>query len=691
MGANLASEGTAHRLSPQPLVARLRARCDLSIALLLSARLTMDALLRYSASRMAQLVRRQPLRNRSSMTDKSTTSGATSTSEVATIAPAASSTGKLRSGLTGHILPSFWQKGVSAASAASSGAPASAAPNATEASTPALPASVSRGRWWPSRSKHGESVGRATALIIACALLSLGIYLYGTLRFPLAAHLTPPPLDLGKLTSLASGRYSAVAGEIFLLSIGLLFGAWGLVCWIAGRIERQAQRGWWRTPWLLGGALFGFPLLALLVLLFMYPVTAGDVFDYASQIRVLTIYHSNPLTVSPSAFPHDPFLPFNSWPQMPASYGPVWALLSALVSQLAGNNFFAAIIAQKLLSILACLGCMGLIWLLAKRLCPERRWQAFVFVAWNPLVLFETGANGHNDILMVLFMLAALAALLATRWYWQALALPLLAASVLVKWTSALLIPLAVIYLLRGGRARRWGLGPLGIGAALTAALAIPVVAPFWSAQPWGVWLQSNLFTSSPPALLDQLLTPIYPPGNGQDVVGTAVRLIGLGVFALVYFWILARLMFPGIRERLGPEASLTLPQWLIGASLDSYFWYFVLAAFWFQPWYLLALLPLAALDPRPLARVRGALFAVGAALSYVIYIFIWTIYWQGGPFLTAQLAACFIIYALPLLARALEGLQTRRRLYALLASAQFPPAPAAANTPGRRKSWWLL
>jgi hypothetical protein len=529
-------------------------------------------------------------------------------------------------------------------------------------------------------------------LLIACALLSLGLYLYGTLRFPLAAHLTPPPLDLGKLTSSPSGQYSAAAGEIFLLSISLLFGAWGLVCWITGRIERQAKTGWWRTPWLLGGALFGFPIVALLALLLMYPVTAIDVFDYTSQIRVLTIYHSNPLTTAPSAFPRDPFLPFNGWPNMPASYGPLWALLSALVSRPAGDHFFTAVIAQKLLSVAACLGCIVLVWLLAKRLCPERRWQAFVFFAWNPLLLFETGANGHNDTLMIFFMLAGLAALLSTRWYWQTLALPLLVAGVLVKWTSVLLIPLAVIYLLRGGRLRRWGLVPLTIGAILAAALAIPVIAPFWdTGLPWGVSLQSGPFTSSPPALLHTLLAPIYPPINGQDVAGTAIQLIGLGVFALVYLWLLARLAFPGIRERLGPDASFTLSQRLIAASLDSYFWYFVLATFWFQPWYLLALLPLAALDPRQRARTRGALFALGAALSYVIYIFIWIIYWRAKPFFTVALVACFTIYALPLFTRALEGWQTRQRLYVLLERALFPPAPLDADAPRRRKSWWLL
>lgn len=624
------------------------------------------------------------------MPDNSTTTSSetTSSSDTATTTLPASSAGKPRSGLTGHILPSFWRRGAAASTASSS----AVAPAAAQTDTPALPASVSRGRWWPGRFWHGDSISRTTALVIGCALLSLGIYLFGTLRFPLAAHLIPPPLDIGKLTSSAPNQYSAVAGELFLLAISLLFGAWGLVCWVVGRIEWQARTGWWRTPWLLVGALFGFPPLALLAQLFMYPVTAVDVFDYTSQIRVLTVYHSNPLTTAPSAFPSDPFFPFNGWPNMPASYGPLWARLSALLSQPAGDDFFTAVINQKLLAVVACVGCMALVWLLAKQLCPERRWQAFAFFAWNPLVLFETGANGHNDAIMVVFMLGGLVALLETRWYWQSLALPLLVASVLVKWTSALLIPLAVIYLVRGGRLRRWGLAPLGVGAALTVAYAIPLIAPFWDTQhPWGVLLQSGLFTSSPPALLYRGLSYIYPPANGQDIAAAAVRLLGLGAFASVYLWRLARLAFPGIRERLGPDASLTLPQRLIAASLDSFFWYFVLATFWFQPWYLIALLPLAALDPRPLARVRGALFAVGAALSYVIYIFIWVIYLRGGPVFTVALAACFTIYAMPLFTRALEGWQARQSLYLTLERALFPPAPFDADTPRRRKSWWLL
>jgi hypothetical protein len=626
------------------------------------------------------------------MPDDISTTNASETTKaggVAAAKPPDGSQGRPRSGLTGHILPSFWRMAPPSAKTIGIGAPVPPAdPATTGTSTPATQASASARHWWQVRLAYSGSIRRATTLVIVCALLSLGIYLYGTLRFPLAAHLMPPPLDIGKLTSSTQGQYSAVAGELFLIAIGLLFGAWGLVYWVAGHIERQTRTGWWRTPLLLSVPLFCFPAAALLVLLFMYPITAVDVFGYASQIRVWTIYHANPLTTPPSAFPGDPFLPFNSWPGQPSPYAPLWILLSALVSHLAGDSFFSAVIFQKLLSLVACLGCMGFIWLLAKRLCPERRWQAFVFFAWNPLVLFETGANGHNDAVMVVFMLAGLWALLSTRWYVQTLALPLLVASVLVKWISVLLLPLAVIYLLRGGRARRWGLAPLGLGAALTVAYAVPLVAPFWDTRyAPGVLLQAQYFTASPPALLHQLLEPIY----SGPIADTVVRLIGLGAFGLVYLFILARLAFPGVRERVGPDASFTPDQRLLIASLESYFWYLVLAAFWFQAWYLVALLPLAALDPRPLARTRSALFSLGASLSYVVFVFIWVIYWQGLPLFTVQLIACLIIYGLALFTRMLEGWQTRLHFYVLLVCAQFPPVLADAGKPRRRKSWWLL
>jgi hypothetical protein len=614
--------------------------------------------------------------------------GKTPSGSPATSATTAAPPASRRSGLTGHLRPAFWRMRPATVTLTTSPSAPAAAPGTATNQTPTTPARTAFGRWWQNQLHRNQSIDRATWLVICCALLSLGIYLYAMVRLPLGPNLSHGYQDIGQLTSLTpGGAYNPVVGEVFLVAIALLFGAWSLVYWIAGRAEYQTKTGWWRAPLPLSISLFGFPLAALLVLLFMYPITASDVLDYTSQIRVLTIYHANPLTIAPINFPNDPFLKFNPWYIIPASYGPLWAVLAALVSLPAGNNIFAAVLAQKLLSIVACLGCMIAVWQLARQHCPERRWQAFVFFAWNPLILFEVGANGHNDTLMVFFLLVGLWALLAKRWYWQSLAIPLLVASVLVKWTSILLLPLAIIYLLRGGRARRWGLGPLGLGTLLTAAYAIPLVMPFIDLQhPLGVLGQASQFTTSPPALLKELLEPIYGPDNA----GIVAQVVGLALFALIYLFLLARFAFPGPRERLEHWERPTPSQRLIAAAMESYFWYFVLATFWFQPWYLIALVPLAALDARPLARTRGALFSLGAPLKYIVYIFLLVIFWWHIPPFTTDLTACVVVYGLPLFTRLLESWQARQRLYDLLAQAHFSPAPAAAKAPRRRKSWWL-
>jgi hypothetical protein len=612
----------------------------------------------------------------------------------ATSGAAPATQNKPRSGLTGHILPTFWHR----TTALDTKAPLHIPPVIEQPPAPEQPASVQRvstglTRWW-YRALHRRPEP-LTLLLLLCGVLSLGTYLYGTLRFPLAVYLQPHYQDIGQLTRLPGGNYSPVAGEWLLIAIAVLFGAWGLACWVAGRAEARARAGWWRPNTLLLLPLFGLPVAALAVLLFMYPVTAVDVIDYASQIRVLTIHHANPLTIPAGDFPNDLFVPYNPYYFIPASYGPLWAVLSALASLPAGDHILRAVLMQKLLSIVACLGCMALVWLLSKRLCPERRWQAFVFFAWNPLVLFEVGANGHNDVLMAFFLLAGLYALLAQRWYWQALALPLLMASVFVKWTTILLLPLAIIYLLRGGRLRRWGLPALGLGTALTVAYAIPLVLPFLDAKhTLGVLLQSHAFTASPLALLHALLFPIYGDqphsANGAGTATIITQLGGAGVLAVIELVILVRLAFPGPKARLDPWKQLTHPQRLMAACMDATFWYCIFGTLAFHPWYLLVLIPLAALDPRPLARTRGAMFAFGAPLSYLVYIFLWIIYWWNLPVFTVDLVACLSVFGLALFTRALEGVQTRQHLYALLSRAQFPPPPPDADESRRRRSWWL-
>jgi len=105
--------------------------------------------------------------------------------------------------------------------------------------------------------------------------------------------------------------------------------------------------------------------------------------------------------------------------------------------------------------------------------------------------------------------------------------------------------------------------------------------------------------------------------------------------------------------------------------------------------------LSLAALSGQaePAETERGALFALGAALSYIIFIFLWKIYWWNLPVFTVAFVACVTVYGLPLFTRLLESWQKRLQLYALLESIPVPAAAASASerAPRRRKTWWIV
>src|SRR6266571_2567709 len=129
--------------------------------------------------------------------------------------------------------------------------------------------------------------------------------------------------------------------------------------------------------------------------------------------------------------------------------------------------------------------------------CPRHQAAAAVCFGWNPLVIWEIGGNGHNDIVMMFFVLLAILLLLSKRW---PLAFPALACSVLVKYASAILFPILVLWVLR--RYGRRALLPLAGGLAAALWMAAIIIVPLWagSATFTELRLQQNYFISSPAA-----------------------------------------------------------------------------------------------------------------------------------------------------------------------------------------------
>ena len=124
---------------------------------------------------------------------------------------------------------------------------------------------------------------------------------------------------------------------------------------------------------------------------------------YAGYGRIIVTYHANPYYTSLSAFPHDPLFQLDDWRDAVAAYGPLWLIVCALSTFVAGSSILHYIFFYRILGLIAHL---LNIWLVTTILRKTKRSARLVVLgtllyAWNPLVLLESGLGGHNDIVMV--------------------------------------------------------------------------------------------------------------------------------------------------------------------------------------------------------------------------------------------------------------------------------------------------
>src|SRR5207237_8075628 len=73
--------------------------------------------------------------------------------------------------------------------------------------------------------------------------------------------------------------------------------------------------------------LVAFPVLFSLILLFIYPFGANDIYDNIFRGHTFGHLGVNPYTAVPNNFPGDPLLKYAWWKDVPGTYGPLWQLL----------------------------------------------------------------------------------------------------------------------------------------------------------------------------------------------------------------------------------------------------------------------------------------------------------------------------------------------------------------------------
>ena len=210
----------------------------------------------------------------------------------------------------------------------------------------------------------------------------------------------------------------------------------------------------------------------LISYLFAPVMQSTDVYAYAIYGRVFSIYGGNPYSEHPPISDGDPYMPLYGLEYLPSWYGPVWTLISAALTWLTGENVGLTVLAFRGFSVLAALAGAAFLWSGLRKFSPKDATRGLVFFLWNPLLIIESGMSGHNDAIMIAFVLCGV-------WMhvrgWKAGAVTMLTLSALVKFLTGMLIPLYVLLVLR--EARSWRERGVFLARSALGAAAVSLIA----------------------------------------------------------------------------------------------------------------------------------------------------------------------------------------------------------------------
>lgn len=294
------------------------------------------------------------------------------------------------------------------------------------------------------------------------------------------------------------------------------------------------------------------------------PLLSTDVFNYVAYAR-MGAHGINPYAHGTVDFRHDPSYPYvgHFWNRTPTAYGPLFTLLSYAVVPL---GVAGAMWAFKAIGALATLACVVLAWRIAP-LLGRNGLRAAVLIGLNPLVLVWGVGGGHNDALVALALLAGTWLVLRRQ---EEIGGAAIASAAAVKLSAGLVLP----FLALGVRRRVRVL--LGIAAAAVVLAAIGYLA----------------FGASLDRMLDALrLQERYGYGS-ISVNGFPRQYLHLGR-AGADTKLALKAVFAALSALLALRCLWTR-NWLAAAAWSTLVLLVIMG--WVLPWYVLWLLPLAAL-----------------------------------------------------------------------------------------------
>jgi alpha-1,6-mannosyltransferase len=392
--------------------------------------------------------------------------------------------------------------------------------------------------------------------------------------------------------------------DVGLMFVGLLAVAAAAIGFILILREAWHRRISMRLVWVLA---IGFHLIVLtLPLLF-----SRDVYSYAYYARIWTTYGANPYVLTPKDFPYNALwtLTWPGWRGTPSVYGPLFTWVSVLTAVFV-KSVGGQIIGFRLLAAASSVGTMAIVGRLVQRVRPERAIFAVAVIGLNPITVYQVVGGGHNDMLVALFVAAAVSLLFAKR---ELAAAVCLALGMSVKASAVVpLILLLVAVVAQATPERR--LRIVATFGAVVGGIWLLLAAPFlqWTNPTLGMFeLTAHDSGKAPGQLLVTAFTWVATSLGGPSFEKPAAVTAHLLLFGLsiVGVWMIAR--------RIWTDASARRPV----AQVAAWGWALlvvILLAPMLGAWYLVWVLPLAWALPR-VARRTLVLLCLGFTVTELV------------------------------------------------------------------------
>lgn len=325
------------------------------------------------------------------------------------------------------------------------------------------------------------------------------------------------------------------------------------------------------------------------IVFFSYPVLSTDIFSYIFSDRVNTVYNHNVWQVPPATFAQDPFEQLADWKDQTSVYGAVNQLVYVPAAYLGGNNLFSTVLLYKTTAFIFTLASIAVVLKGTKHQTEQERAMAIRLIFWNPLFVLEILGSGHNDIIMIFFLLSSLIFWKQKKWWIAGL---LLALSVQVKLLPIVVFGFSSLFLLQKRDVHAFLKYCTSFGSVTLLAFWYMQVSPVIFIQ--RVLHNNTVYWQSLPSLVERFF-------SGQHVP-----------FSIIFIMIAAYLCYRQVRQKTDPIVSSAV-------ALLVYLLFFS-TAYW--NWYVLWLLVLTPWLTNPVLKKTILIFTVTSIFAYPLLWF---------------------------------------------------------------------